>query len=335
MNTKKYKAFFAELAQKGDIPPDLYDEITAEIERDGKMTKRVYSVFLNGLEKRGLFDVDGTPFSEKNSAKTDGSYKYKRPKNPFWHIGHAVTATLYKFIGWIVGGVGYGIWRVKDAKKLKKIGACITTSNHVGYLDPCLTRRALGVKKQYIVAAPHNCKRNLGGAILKSAIVLPLPATFKGAKPFYEMLEYVRDRGAAIHFYPEKSMWLHYRKPRPYKDGAFYFAEKLGVPIVPMLYCFREPKGLRKLLHLPKAEIRIADPIYPDKALGVRARMTDLAERAYAAAARLYEEFYGEPLTYLCDEQNPLGDETLGGEAVGVETVGENITEKNQQKDEI
>lgn len=324
MNTKKYRAFFADLLRDGGMPRDLYDEVIAEIERDGKMTKRVYSVFIDGLEKRGLFDIDGTPFSTENSAKTDGTYKYKSTKNPFWYIGHAVTSTLYKFIGWIVGGIGYGVWRVKDAKKLKKIGACITTSNHVGYFDACLTRRALGVKKQYIVAAPHNCKRNIGGAILKSAIVLPLPCSLRGAKPFYEMLEYVKERKAAIHFYPEKSMWLHYRKPRPYKAGAFYYAEKLDIPIVPMLYCFREPKGLRKLLHLQKAEIKIADPIYPDASMGARARMNDLANRAYAAAVGLYEDFYGTPLRYL-------GEAEADAEQAVRETPEQS---KNPQKDE-
>lgn len=298
MNTKAYVRMFGELADKGELPPDLYKTLLDEIAADGKMTKRVYALYINELERRRLFDVDGTPFKTEKSAKTDGTYKYKHEKNPFWHIAHAITSSVYKLLGYIGGGIVYGVWRVKDRKKLKRLGACVTESNHVGYLDALLTRRATGCKKLYIVAAPHNRKRTLGGALLASAVIIPLPISLKGARPFAEMLEYVKTRGAAIHFYAEKSMWLRYEKPRPYKEGAFFYAERLGVPVVPMLYCFKKPRGLRRLLGLPKAVVRIADPIYSDETLPPRERKTDLCARTQAAVRALYEDFYGIPLEY-------------------------------------
>lgn len=139
MNTKAYLRLFGELAEKDEIPRDLYDTVVAEIAKDGKMTKRVYSLYLQELEKRRLFDVDGAPFDTRKSAKTDGTYVYKHTKNPFWHIAHAIWCTLFKWIGFIGAGAVFGIWRVKDRKKIKKLGACITTANHVGYLDGVLT----------------------------------------------------------------------------------------------------------------------------------------------------------------------------------------------------
>lgn len=301
MNTKNYKRLFAEVYENGGIDKELYDLLLREIEADGKMTKRVYSIYLDELERRRAFDVDGTPFDTRNSAKTDGTYVYMRPKRPFWHFWHAVSATIFKFIGWFGSGVGYGVWRIKDRKKLKKLKhkPFITTSNHVGYIDAVLTRRAMGCKKQYIVAAPHNCKNTFGGRVLKSATMIPLPITLSGTKLFNERLEYVRDRNAAIHFYAEKAMWVRYRKPRPYKDGAFVYADKLDVPVVPMLYCFKKPRGLRKLFGLAKAVVRIADPVYADKSLPTRERRADLAERTAAAVRGLYEDFYGIPLEYL------------------------------------
>lgn len=314
MNTKAYLRLFGELAEKDEIPRDLYDTVVAEIAKDGKMTKRVYSLYLQELEKRRLFDVDGAPFDTRKSAKTDGTYVYKHTKNPFWHIAHAIWCTLFKWIGFIGAGVVFGIWRVKDRKKIKKLGACITTANHVGYLDGVLTLRATGMKKRYIVVAPHNCKSNVGGAILRRAGVIPLPISLKGARPFNDMLEYVAERGAAIHFYPEKSMWIGYEKPRPYKDGAFYYADKLNIPVVPMLYCFKKPRGLRKLLHLPKAAIRIAEPIYIDKSLPPRERKADMSKRAFDAAAELYERFYGKPLEYLAADEPQTSDSVMQSE---------------------
>lgn len=299
MKTKKYRRFFTSLYEAGDIPEDLYNALIDKLEQEGKMNNRVYEFFLNELERRGLFEVDGTPFSTKNSARTDGSFKYKHPSNPFWHIAHAITSTAFKFIGWFASGFVFGVWRVPDRKKLKGVGACISLSNHVGYLDAVLTRFAFGCRKQYIVAAPHNCKRNLGGAILNSATVIPLPSSFRGTRAFSEMLVYVTERGGALHFYPEKSMWVGYKKPRPYKDGPFHFADRLEIPVVPMLYCYPEPKGLRKLFHMPKLAIRIADPLYADRTLPPAERELDLKRRAQDAVQKLYEDFYGVPLEYL------------------------------------
>lgn len=299
MNTKAYLGLLKYSLDSGELPQDLYDETVAKINARGKMTKKIYYEYLTELERRGLFQVDGTPFNTENSAVTNGEYKYKNPKNPFWHIGHAIASFIFKTLGgYFLGAVAYGVWRVKDRKKLKGVKACITTSNHVGYVDALLTRRALGMRKQYIVVAPHNCKNNLGGAMLKSTAVIPLPSVPSGNRPFMEMLEYVRDRGGSIHFYPEKSLWARYTKPRPYMDGAFFYADRLDMPVVPMLYCFHKPRGLRKLLGLAKVTIRIADPIYSDKSLPLRDRKSDLARRAEKAVAELYEDFYGKPLEY-------------------------------------
>lgn len=307
MNTKKYLKMFEELADSGEIPRELYDSLVAKIQERGKMTKSIYDYYLTELEKRRLFDVDGAPFDTNKSAKTDGTYVYKRTKNPFWHISHGFWSTVFKLIGFFGGAVVFGVWHVKGRKKLKKLGPCITTSNHVGFLDAVLTLRATGMQNRYIVAAPHNCKDTVGGKILCAAGEVPLPINFKGMRPFNEMLEYAAERKSAkIHFYAEKSMWIGYKKPRPYKDGAFYYADKLNIPVVPMLYCFKEPKGLRRLLHLPKAVIKIGEPIYVNTELPPRERKADLAQRTYDATAALYEEFYGVPLTYL-DPDEPDG----------------------------
>lgn len=302
---------FASLAEKDEIPRDLYDKMLARIAAEGKMTKRIYAEYIEELERRRLFDADGAPFDTRKSAKTDGTYVYKHERNPFWHILHAFWSTIFKFIGWFGAGFVFGVWRVKDRKNMKRLGACITVSNHVGYLDAVLTRRALGAKKQYIVVAPHNCKYTVGGAILRSATELPLPSSIKGARPFNEMLRYVAGKGAAIHFYPEKSMWIGYKKPRPYKEGAFLYADMLDIPVVPVLYCFKEPRGLRKLFHMPKAVIKIGTPLFSDKNLKQKDRKTDLAERTFTQSKRLYEEFYGIPLEYLDEYRESDAEEII------------------------
>lgn len=299
MNTKKYKELLQYSLEHGDIPQDLYDRMLAEIARDGKMNKRIYGLYLSELEARRLFFVDGAPFDTTNSAKTDGTYIYKRTKNPFWHLGFAVIGNGFKVLGGLAAAIGFGVWRVKDRKKLRKLGACVTLSNHVGYLDSLLTRRALGFKRTYAIVAPHNCKNNIGGKIMGVGGCLPLPSSMRGLKPFTEMLEYCKSKKAAIHFYAEQSMWIGYEKPRPYKDGAMLYADKLDLPVVPMFYCFGKARGLRKLLHMPKVTIKIGEPIYADKSLPPNKCVVDLRERAMAETQKLYEEFFGKPLEYI------------------------------------
>lgn len=46
----------------------------------------------------------------------------------------------------------------------------------------------------------------------------------------------------------EKGSLIPYcKKIREFKKGAFDFAVKNQVPVVPMVFQFREPKGIRKL----------------------------------------------------------------------------------------
>ena len=299
MNTKKYKKLLEYSLGNGDIPQELYDAALAEIERDGKMTKRVYNWYLNELESRRLFHVPTVPFTTEGSAKTDGTYVYKRTKNPFWHLGFAAVGGGFMLASRIAAAIGYGIWRIKDRKKLKGLGACVTLSNHIGMLDCIISRRAIGFKRAYAIVAPFNCKNNVGGKLLGVGGCLPLPTSMRGIKPFTEMLEYAKSKKAAIHFYAEQSMWVGYQKPRPYKDGAMLYANKLNLPVVPMFYCFGKARGLRKLFGMPKIVVKIGDPIYADETLPPSARIKDLCERAMAATRQLYEEFYGKPLEYI------------------------------------
>lgn len=306
MNTKAYKLHYKRLLDEGKIPAEFYDNLMAAIAEKGKMTHEIFNKnILEELERYRLFDVPAVPYSDKNSAKTDGTYVYLHRKNPFWYINHAILSTVFKFIGWLGSGLVYGLWHFprKLAKKFKGVGACFTTSNHVGYVDAVLTRRALGVKKQNIIAAPFNCKNDVGGAILRTATMLPLPSSLGGTHAFLEALEYYKEKGSAMHFYAESCMWARYRKPRPYKKGVYYYAVKLNVPIVPMFYGFKDTKGLRKLLGLAKAKIMVGDPIYPDETLPKLKRQADMAERVERATREMYESFYGVPLEYLSEKE--------------------------------
>ena len=108
--------------------------------------------------------------------------------------------------------------------------------------------------------------------------------------------------------YPEQEMWFNYRKPRPPKRGAYYFAAKCGVPVIS---CFTEMtelderdneqfKKVRYILH-------VLPPIYPEKGLTVRENSLKMMERDYEQKKRAYESAYGKPLSYEFSKKDIAG----------------------------
>lgn len=77
------------------------------------------------------------------------------------------------------------------------------------------------------------------------------------------------NNGKTVHFYPEGSLWPYYDKIRHFKNGAFDFAVRNNVPIIPMVFKFDKQKKISNLIK-PKTIItlEILKPVYPNKLLG-------------------------------------------------------------------
>jgi 1-acyl-sn-glycerol-3-phosphate acyltransferase len=106
-------------------------------------------------------------------------------------------------------------------------------------------------------------------------------------------------RGETVLIYPEQEMWWNYKKPRPYKVGAFKIAQRAGVPVVPTFITMQDdPERVdgdgcpvqRHTLHIMPA-------IYPD---GLTAE--EMMQKTYEACKEKYEEVYGIPLVYETEE---------------------------------
>ena len=99
--------------------------------------------------------------------------------------------------------------------------------------------------------------------------------------------------------YPEQAMWWNYRKPRPYKIGAFRIAYKAGAPVLPTFITMQDsdiigPDGAP----LQRHTFHIMPPIYPEAGLSVKDGAQKMLDAAFAAVKAKYEEVYGIPLTY-------------------------------------
>lgn len=181
-----------------------------------------------------------------------------------------------------------------------KSGAIIT-SNHFSPTENTAVRklsRMLGKKRLNVVSEETNFAMNgLIGFLMNYADTIPITDNIHYMqRDFTPLLKKLFDRGEHVLIYPEREMWSNYRKPRPVMDGAYYFAAKLSVPIIP---CFVEikdtEKGVSHTLH-------VLTPLYPDENKSVRENTRKLAQLDYEAKKNAYEKIYGKALDYTFDE---------------------------------
>ena len=138
---------------------------------------------------------------------------------------------------------------------------------------------------------------------MRNCNTLPLSSNKATMKKFIKAVDKLLQKGQLILIYPEQSMWWNYRKPKPVKKGGFTFAAKNNVPVLP---CFitMEDSEYKDSDGLPvqKYTINIAKPIYPDKNKSLPENVNYLMKEHNKAWKEIYENAYGIPLTYTCDE---------------------------------
>jgi 1-acyl-sn-glycerol-3-phosphate acyltransferase len=84
-------------------------------------------------------------------------------------------------------------------------------------------------------------------------------------------------KGRIVHFYPEASLWPWHEELRPFKNGAFHLAVKSGVPVVPLVFTFREAGWLvRRLRKKPLVTLTVGEPEYPARTGSERSRMEEM-----------------------------------------------------------
>lgn len=245
------------------------------------------------LEERAKFGLDYIPFGKKWSVP-DGNFKYRKkfPENlivGFWRtVLFALSPVLLKV--WF----GAKVTGRQNLKELKNKGA-LCVCNHIDYLDTLFVRQAVGYYRSYHTMTQQNNKKGFFGHIIRHGGMLPFSENFRAMKNLTAEMERLLKRGKIINFYPEKAMWTGYQKPRPMMDGAFYYAVKFGVPVIPIFCTFdKSVKGKMK-----KLRINILKPVYADDTFPKRARIEKMKCDAEALWKEKYESYYNMKLEYL------------------------------------
>ncbi len=191
-------------------------------------------------------------------------------------------------------------------------GGAIITSNHFSPLENTVVRflvkKTLKKKLSIISQVTNFAMGGPLGFLMNYANTIPLSgdAWYMTHDLMDVLAERVKD--GVVLIYPEQEMWFNYRKPRPPKRGAYYFAAKLGVPVISCFVEIRElPEKEREDLYKTRYRIHVLDVLQGDPALSVKANSQALCDRDYALKKAAYEKIYGKPLDYTFEPEDIAG----------------------------
>lgn len=249
------------------------------------------------LEGYRRFDYDYIAFGH-HWFMPDGDFKYRQSLGG--RLISGAIRTVLKVFAPILLKVAYGCRVVgkENRRALKKQGA-IVVCNHISYLDTLFVRAAAGQYRSFHTMAPWNNKTGVGGWFMRHAGMWAFSANLAATKNLMREMERRLKQGKFVNFYAEQAMWVNYQKPRPMKDGAFYYAVKMGVPVLPVFCTFRK----NKKGHMKKLRIHILPAVYADPSLPRGVRVAKMKADAEAAWKACYEAAYGKPLEYLPDRR--------------------------------
>ena len=252
------------------------------------------------LEGYRRFDYDYIAFGNDWEIP-DGKYRYRQPwyeriLTGFWRVLLGVFGPL--LIRVLYGAKTYGR---KNVRALKGRGA-ISVCNHFNHLDTLFVRDAIGHFRSFHTMAPWNNKGGLGGHIIRHGGMWPFSNNVTATKNLMREMGKRLHEGKIVNFYAEQAMWINYQKPRPMKEGAFHYAVKFNVPVLPVFCTFQKNANG----HIKKLRIHTMPAIYPDEMLPAKERAHAMRAAAEAAWRECYKRAYGIPLKYLPDRRKGL-----------------------------
>lgn len=203
------------------------------------------------------------------------------------------------------------IKEIKGIENFKALDSgAVITCNHFNAFDSFAIQLAYEAAEQpnrkfYRVIREGNYTSFPGfyGFLMRNCNTLPLSSNRATLLKFSKATDQLLKDGNFVLIYPEQSMWWNYRKPKPLKSGAYMFAAKNGVPVLP---CFITMKDSDIMgddgFYVQEYTIHVAPPIYPKKELSYRQNIEYMMQKNYDIWKQIYETEYQIPLEYITEQ---------------------------------
>lgn len=261
------------------------------------------------LEREGRFDEDVEEDPPSRELKPeDIDYLRKKISSK---IKRRFTYTVARsFLNNILESKKLIIKDIKGIEHFKNLDSgAIITCNHFNAFDSFAIQIAYEASEQkkrkfYRVIREGNYTSFPGfyGLLMRNCNTFPLSSNKNTMKKFLKAMDIVLQNGDFMLIYPEQSMWWNYRKPKPLKKGAYTFAVRNNVPVLPCFITMEDSDILGDDgFYVQEYTIHVAEPIYPDERKSRGENIEAMRTKNYEVWKRIYEETYGEKLVYSCE----------------------------------
>ena len=249
------------------------------------------------LEENGIFDVDveddppTVPLTPEDVDYLRTSRKSKIKSRMAYRMAQWFVEDLLKDNKLIIKKIN-GMENLKNVKT-----GAILTCNHFNPYD------SFTIEKVFRLAGQHKNKKlfkviregnytnfpGMYGFFFRNCNTLPLSSNKRTMIEFVKAVDVILKRGDFILIYPEQSMWWNYRKPKPLKNGAFNFAARSKVPVIPIFITMEDSDIIGEDGFLVQEyTVNIEKPIYPDENLTEKENTEAMKEKNYEVWKNIY-----------------------------------------------
>lgn len=253
------------------------------------------------FENSGIFNSDVDEVSPDSYFPIDENYEFikKGFKN---HIKHKFYISALKKYTKLINKNLTNL-KIIGKENLKSIKSAIVTCNHISKCDSFAVRAAVGIDIMYVASEINNWKGPLGD-IGRQTGYLPLSQTLNRnvMRKFNEAMEYyLEKKKRKVLIYPEQAMWREEPRPRPLKDGAFHYAVKHNVPVIPLFITFTPKEKMiddQNRQEFSNYTIHILPAIYPKQELNNKENVEYMKNENYRLWKETYETTYNKKLEF-------------------------------------
>lgn len=296
------KLAYKETSCVGDDRKFIRHQDTEKSEDRLKVLKKIEQ-----LEEQGKFDVDPEE-DPPTIALLPDDVDYINEKSTSKLKSMVANQVGKIFLKYILKDNKLIIKKINGIENLKKIDTgAILTCNHFNPFDSFTIEKVFRIAEQDKIRKLYKVIREgnytnfpgLYGFFFRNCDTLPLSSNTRTMVEFMKAVDTILQRKDFILIYPEQSMWWNYKKPKPLKIGAFRFAARNNVPVIPIFITMEDSDVVgADGFNIQEYTVNIEEPIYPDENLSEKENATNMKNENYKIWKNIYENFYQVPLEY-------------------------------------
>ena len=226
----------------------------------------------------------------------------------YWQYTRTISYRLFNPLVRVVFNIASqiltGRCSIDGIENLPDSPTAFITGNHYNQFDVLLIGKLALKKRQrlfIVVEASNLAMPHLIGWTVRNFDSLPIDHDFHYlSRIFPKKLAQVLSKPGWILIYPEGELWFNYRKPRPLKKGAYYYAAKFNQTIISTfteIQATSKRELFQRDFYKTKKILHILPTIYPNPDLKIRENMQRMAEIDYCQKKAAYEKYYQRKLT--------------------------------------